>query len=82
MAPSSPKEPCNAIKTKSWFFKSFNIESIEFVSRTNLDVMYPNWWQASAIASPVFKETNLSSEFPPDIIAILILYPLLLQVNY
>ena len=82
MTPSSPKVPCNAIKTKSCAFKSFKIRSIESESRTNIEVLWPNWLQAKATASPVLIETNRSSEFPPDITAILILYPLLLQVNY
>jgi|TARA_A100001388_G_scaffold20651_1_gene13563 hypothetical protein len=39
MTPSSPKEPCNAIKTKSCAFKSFKIKSIESESRTNIEVL-------------------------------------------
>jgi len=42
MTPSSPKEPCNAIKTKSCVFKSFKIRSIESESNTNFEVLYPN----------------------------------------
>jgi len=39
MTPSSPKEPCNAMKIKSCAFKSFKIESIESESRTNIEAL-------------------------------------------
>jgi len=39
MTPSSPKEPCKAMKTKSCAFKSFNIKPIESESRTNIEVL-------------------------------------------
>ena len=39
MTPSSPKEPCNAMKTKSCAFKSCKIKSIESESRTNIEVL-------------------------------------------
>ena len=79
--PSSPKDPCNAINIKSWSINLSWISIIEFWFRIYWDVLWPNWIHASKTASPVLIETKRSSELPPDITPILILYPLLLPIN-
>ena len=70
------------MKTNSCFFKSDRISSILFSLIQKSETLYLNFLQAFEIALPELIETSLSEESPPYITPILILYPLLLEVNY